>query len=59
MISGSLNVLQSLEQLAAKYVKGAQTDWNSLYAGNRYKKVSLPAYPFERKRYWINVPEQN
>ncbi|EHS57513.1 iturin a synthetase a, partial [Paenibacillus sp. Aloe-11] len=58
MVAGSLDTLQSLEQLAAKYVQGAQIDWNALYAGKHYKKVSLPTYPFERKRCWINVPEQ-
>ncbi|WP_342426071.1 amino acid adenylation domain-containing protein [Paenibacillus sp. FSL L8-0502] len=58
MVTGSLDTLQSLEQLAAKYVQGAQIDWNALYAGKHYKKVSLPTYPFERKRCWINVPEQ-
>ncbi|MET3210040.1 UNVERIFIED_CONTAM: iturin family lipopeptide synthetase A [Paenibacillus sp. PvR008] len=57
-VTGSLDTLQSLEQLAAKYVQGAQIDWNALYAGKHYKKVSLPTYPFERKRCWINVPEQ-
>ncbi|MBE0339227.1 aminotransferase class III-fold pyridoxal phosphate-dependent enzyme, partial [Paenibacillus sp. 23TSA30-6] len=57
-ITGSLDTLQSLEQLAARYVQGAQIDWNALYAGKHYKKVSLPTYPFERKRCWINVPEQ-
>ncbi|MEC0184782.1 non-ribosomal peptide synthetase [Paenibacillus peoriae] len=58
MVTGSLDTLQSLEQLAARYVQGAQIDWNTLYAGKHYKKVSLPTYPFERKRCWINVPEQ-
>ncbi|AET61188.1 iturin a synthetase a [Paenibacillus terrae HPL-003] len=57
-VTGSLDTLQSLELLAAKYVQGAQIDWDALYAGKHYKKVSLPTYPFERKRCWINVPEQ-
>lgn len=58
IVTGSLDTLQSLEQLAAKYVQGAQINWNALYAGKHYKKVSLPTYPFERKRCWVNVPEQ-
>lgn len=58
-VSGNLDTLLSMEQLASKYVQGAQVDWNTLYAGSRYKKVSLPTYPFERKRCWIEVPEQN
>ncbi|WP_068774945.1 non-ribosomal peptide synthetase [Paenibacillus sp. FJAT-26967] len=55
----TLRSLQSLEQLAAEYVQGARVDWNSLYAEMKCKKISLPTYPFERKRCWIDVPEQN
>ncbi|MEK3850387.1 aminotransferase class III-fold pyridoxal phosphate-dependent enzyme [Paenibacillus sp. FSL R7-0340] len=55
---GSSDTLQALEQVAVKYVQGAQIDWDTLYAGHPYKRISLPTYPFERKRCWIHVPEQ-
>lgn len=55
---GSSDTLQALEQVAVKYVQGAQIDWDTLYAGHSYKRVSLPTYPFEKKRCWIHVPEQ-
>ncbi|WP_223822069.1 aminotransferase class III-fold pyridoxal phosphate-dependent enzyme [Paenibacillus peoriae] len=55
---GSSDTLQALEQVAVKYVQGTQIDWDTLYAGRPYKRVSLPTYPFERKRCWIHVPEQ-
>ncbi|MEN6314180.1 MAG: amino acid adenylation domain-containing protein [Clostridiaceae bacterium] len=39
--------------LCGLYVKGADIDWNKLYTGKGSKRVSLPTYPFERKRCWI------
>ncbi len=45
-----------LERLCELYVKGADVDWDILYGGNRAgKKVSLPSYPFEKHRCWINI----
>ncbi|HTJ82200.1 MAG TPA: type I polyketide synthase, partial [Polyangiaceae bacterium] len=37
--------------LAQLYVHGARPDWKSLANGDR---VSLPTYPFERQRFWID-----
>jgi len=28
-------------------------DWNGLYRGQRRLRLSLPTYPFERQRYWV------
>ena len=36
-------------------------DWNGFYRQERRRRVSLPVYPFERKRYWAGggeVPEE-
>lgn len=41
-----------LEQLGAAFVAGMSLAWGALYATGRFRRVSLPAYPFERKRYW-------
>lgn len=35
------------------YVKRYTFNWFSLYQGERCRRISLPTYPFERKRYWI------
>ncbi|MDZ7335183.1 MAG: SDR family NAD(P)-dependent oxidoreductase [candidate division KSB1 bacterium] len=43
-------MLDSLAQLA---VTGAAIDWNSFDADYVRSKVSLPTYPFQRQRYWI------
>jgi acyl transferase domain-containing protein len=32
---------------------GVDIDWMSLYEGRRPRRVPLPAYAFEHKRYWI------
>jgi amino acid adenylation domain-containing protein len=31
-------------------------DWLPLYEGETRRRVSLPTYPFERRRYWIDMP---
>lgn len=43
------------ESLGALYEAGADVDWESVYADRRHRKVSLPTYPFERERYWLDV----
>lgn len=42
----------SLRQLAGVYVQGADVPWEELYRGQKFQKISLPTYPFKRKRYW-------
>jgi acyl transferase domain-containing protein len=32
---------------------GVEVDWAEFWRGQRRMRVSLPTYPFERKRYWI------
>ena len=39
--------------LARLWVAGAKIDWLGVHAWERRRRVALPAYPFERKRYWI------
>lgn len=34
---------------------GAPIDLSVLHAGQRRKRIVLPTYPFERKRYWIDA----
>lgn len=47
-----------LEEICKLYVSGGDADWNKLYKAERRRKVSLPGYPFERRRCWLDVPEQ-
>lgn len=41
------------EALCNLYVKGADIDWKKLYEGRKRKRVSLPTYPFEKRRCWL------
>jgi acyl transferase domain-containing protein/thioesterase domain-containing protein len=51
-------VLQTLGQL---WVLGAHVDWSKLHQPGSVRRVSLPTYPFERQKFWIEadkvVPE--
>lgn len=40
-------------RIAELWVKGLAFDWNKLYSGIKPNRISLPAYPFFRERYWI------
>ncbi len=42
-----------LESLGKLYMQGADIDWIGFDEGYTRKKVSLPNYPFQRQRYWI------
>ena len=48
-------ILKSLSQL---YIQGVVIDWKKFNQDYSYHKVSLPLYPFERKRYWIDPPKE-
>lgn len=39
-------------KLLELWVKGLAVDWNKLYRDAKPRRLSLPAYPFARKRYW-------
>ena len=40
------------------WIAGVPIDWNALYAGEAPRRVSLPTYPFERQRFWIEPGER-
>ncbi|MCY9410521.1 hypothetical protein MOF52_21595, partial [Bacillus inaquosorum] len=37
------------------WVRGLRIDWSTLYQDQKPRRISLPAYPFARDRYWIDV----
>jgi acyl transferase domain-containing protein/phospholipid N-methyltransferase len=44
-------ILQSLGEL---YVRGAAIDWAAFDRDYQRRRVTLPTYPFQRQRYWLN-----
>ena len=42
-----------LQSLGSLWVAAARPDWQKLHAASRRQRVSLPTYPFERKRFWL------
>jgi len=41
-----------LEALGRLWMAGITPNWQGFYANERRRRVVLPTYPFERKRYW-------
>ena len=45
-----------LEALGRLWAAGVTPDWRALHEGTPRRRVSLPTYPFQRKRYFIDAP---
>ncbi|MEU6266176.1 type I polyketide synthase [Saccharopolyspora shandongensis] len=50
------DVASLLDAVAALWRHGVDIDWAALHAGSSRAKISLPGYPFQRRRYWIDPP---
>jgi malonyl CoA-acyl carrier protein transacylase len=48
---------QLLQSLGALYVRGVQVDWSAFDRNYSRRRVQLPTYPFQRQRYWADIPE--
>ena len=46
-----------LGALGRLWAAGAKVDWAGFQAHERRQRVSLPGYPFERQRFWIDAPK--
>jgi acyl transferase domain-containing protein/enoyl-CoA hydratase/carnithine racemase/acyl carrier protein/NADP-dependent 3-hydroxy acid dehydrogenase YdfG len=47
-------VRRKLSKLAEGWTRGLHFDWDKLHGTARPRRISLPAYPFARERYWID-----
>jgi acyl transferase domain-containing protein len=45
--------------LGRLWLAGVEIDWLGVHAGERRRRVPLPAYPFERRRFWIERAAQD
>jgi len=43
-----------LGALGRAWAAGAGVDWRAVHGGEARRRVPLPTYPFERKRFWID-----
>ncbi|NET44014.1 type I polyketide synthase [Okeania sp. SIO2B3] len=50
---------QMLESLGQLYVKGMKINWLEFYKDYPHQKVVLPTYPFQGKRYWLDIQTSN
>jgi len=46
-----------LEAAAAAYEAGLPVSFAGLFAGETRRRISLPGYPFERRRHWVDPPK--
>src|SRR5262249_35678655 len=44
-----------LEALQHLYVSGSDIDWSTVHRGATHRRRSLPTYPFQGKRYWLDA----
>jgi thioesterase domain-containing protein/acyl carrier protein len=47
-----------LTSMGKLWLAGVKIDWKGFYENERRRRVTLPSYPFERKRYWIDTPKR-
>ena len=43
---------------ARLWLAGVAVDWEGFYKGQRRRRLPLPTYPFERRRFWIDPPHR-
>ena len=43
------------EAVARAYEAGSEVSFSGLFAGETRRRISLPAYPFQRRRHWVEV----
>lgn len=46
-----------LEALGIFWLLGCDINWQQFSAEEQRRRLCLPTYPFERRRYWIDLPE--
>jgi acyl transferase domain-containing protein len=46
-----------LNTLGRLWLTGVEVDWSGFYKKEKRHRVRLPAYPFERRRYWVEPVE--
>ena len=55
VVCNTLGEAEFLELLGELWLQGVSIDWNGLHTSERRQRISLPTYPFEEQRYWIDA----
>ena len=55
----SQDIRSMLEAVGHIWSAGGSVDWARFHSNEARHRVSLPTYPFERQRYWIDSPQQS
>jgi benzoate-CoA ligase family protein len=55
MRKGEDGVGRFLTGLGEVWVRGVNVDWGRVLAGSATKRVGLPSYAFQRKRFWLDA----
>ncbi|MCX4783637.1 type I polyketide synthase [Streptomyces sp. NBC_01264] len=50
---GRDEVTTLLSAVGSLFTRGVPVDWQALYAGTGARRVPLPTYAFQRRRYWL------
>jgi amino acid adenylation domain-containing protein len=57
--SGEGDSLSLMSALGNLWAAGARPDWRAVHGGEKRLRISLPTYPFERKRFFLEEPVQD
>lgn len=44
---------EKLTQLAKQWLEGFDVDWTTIFTARKFKRITLPTYPFQKKKYWV------
>ncbi|HEX3657989.1 MAG TPA: beta-ketoacyl synthase N-terminal-like domain-containing protein [Pirellulales bacterium] len=44
---------------ARRFIRGAAVDWSAWFGAQHVRRVSLPTYPFQRERFWLEANVQS
>ncbi|MFF3767506.1 type I polyketide synthase [Streptomyces sp. NPDC001922] len=47
-----------LTSLAEAWCAGVDVDWRTVFEGTGARRVDLPTYPFQRRRYWLDAVQR-
>jgi phthiocerol/phenolphthiocerol synthesis type-I polyketide synthase E len=44
-----------LDKIGQLWLNGMVVDWNAVYQDEQRRRLALPTYPFEGRRYWLDI----